>query len=148
LGHDDRTHEGFLKGDGVDIERWLQGYRRIWVDRDESRELLEQLFSEDATIRPRVIRSLEPPYTGLSVIETYIRQVLPQVEIQLMEYAEPIVDGDRSAVETWLYGSIFGKVVTEAMCTVLRFTSDGRCTDLRDYAHAADGIEPPYPGWS
>lgn len=84
----------------------------------------------------------------MDVIHDYLVRVLPQVEIQEMEFGEPLREGSRAAVEIWLYGSIFGRVVTEAMCTVLRFDQHGRCSDLRDYPHVAEGIEKPYPGWS
>lgn len=135
-------------GETVPLERWLHLYRQIWIEKDDSRKTLEKLFTPDAAVRPRVLLALEEPYIGIDVIHGYIQDVLPHVKIESMEFADPIRDGSRAAVETWLYGTIFGKLVTEAMCTVLRFDSDGRCEDLRDYPQATDGIEKPYPGWS
>lgn len=136
------------QGGNVELEEWLRLYRRVWVDKDYSRETIERLFTPRASLRPRALVALEEPYIGIDVIHDYIARVLPQVDIESMEFAKPLLDGSRAAVEAWLYGSLFGQVVTEAMCIVLRFDSRGRCEDLRDYPQAAEGIEKPYLGWS
>ena len=61
--------------------------------------------------------------------------------------AEPIVGGDRAAVEWWAVAVENGKQISLAGTSVIRFGEDGRATEQTDYWGQADGRVPPFEGW-
>ena len=62
-------------------------------------------------------------------------------------FGEPIVSGDRAAVEWWGSWREQGQELTFAGVTVLRFDGQGKVVDHRDYYNHVERREPPYPGW-
>ena len=64
-----------------------------------------------------------------------------------MRFGEPMVSGDRAAVE-WL-GSWQerGRELTFAGVTVLRFDDHGKVVDHRDYDNNIERREAPCAGW-
>lgn len=48
-------------------------------------------------------------------------------------FGEPVVDGDRAAVEYWAILRLEGKEQTLAGTTLLRFDAEGRVVEHRDY---------------
>jgi hypothetical protein len=59
----------------------------------------------------------------------------------------PFVDGRRVVVEWWTTMIDDGEEVTLPGCLLLRFESDGRCSDLREYWNVDNGRREPFPGW-
>jgi hypothetical protein len=59
----------------------------------------------------------------------------------------PFVDGSRVAVEWWTTMVSEGEQVTLPGCLLLRFESDGRCSDLREYWNFASTLREPFAGW-
>ena len=130
------------------LEEWLDAYMRFWTHQEYSRSKVEMLFTEDAVYRPNVLTSIERPYRGHDEILEYMERICPEVVLAHASVCEPIRAGDRVAVEIWVYGVLEGREETEAMCTVLSFAPDGRCTELRDYVQLASGVEAPFDGWN
>ena len=62
-------------------------------------------------------------------------------------FGEPVVAGDRAAVEWWGTWVERGSRVTLAGTTILRLDADGLVVDHRDYWNESDRREPPYEGW-
>jgi hypothetical protein len=62
-------------------------------------------------------------------------------------FGEPIAAGDRAAVEWWATWMEDGQRLTLAGTTVLRFNSEGRVVDHRDYWNQVERREPPFSGW-
>ena len=62
-------------------------------------------------------------------------------------YGTPIIDGDRTAVEFWVTMANGGADITLAGTLLLIFADDGRCRELREYWHFAEGHKTPPEGW-
>jgi hypothetical protein len=60
---------------------------------------------------------------------------------------DPIVAGDRAAIEWWAVVIENGKQVSLAGTSLLRFDTEGRVVDQRDYWGEAPGRTPPWKGW-
>ena len=77
----------------------------------------------------------------------YLERVLPEGTAVECWFGDPIVSGDRAAVEWWGSWVEEGKELTLAGTTVLRFDADGQVIDHRDYWNEVAGREAPYAGW-
>jgi hypothetical protein len=62
-------------------------------------------------------------------------------------FGEPVVAGERAAVEYWAILEAAGAELTIAGAAVLRFDADGRVVEHRDYWDQIDGRREPPPGW-
>ena len=62
-------------------------------------------------------------------------------------FGEPVVDGDRAAVEWWATLREVGVEVTLAGTSVLRFDAEGLVTDQRDAWNMTAGRQEPPAGW-
>jgi len=60
---------------------------------------------------------------------------------------EPIVGGNRAAVEWWATWLENGERLTVTGTTILRFRDDGLIVDHRDLWSVVAGREEPYDGW-
>lgn len=122
--------------------RWAQVWARAWPEREA--EPIIALYADDAAYRALAFRE---PDRGLSGVGSYLaRNFAVESEIEC-SFDEPIVDGDRAAVQWWASWVEEGKPVTLAGVTVLRFDSQGLVTDHRDYWNQADERRLPYVGW-
>jgi hypothetical protein len=62
--------------------------------------------------------------------------------------AQPFLAADdRAVVEWWTTMVDDDEEVTLPGVLLLRFRSDGRCYDLREYWHVWSGAADPYVGW-
>lgn len=62
-------------------------------------------------------------------------------------FGEPVVDGDRAAVEYWaMFDDAGGSAHTLAGTSVLRFQDDGQVVDHMDYWVMGEGAISPPPG--
>ena len=62
-------------------------------------------------------------------------------------FGEPVVAGDRAAVEWWGSWIEEGRPITLAGVTMLRFDDEGKVVDQRDYWNQAEGRIEPYSDW-
>jgi hypothetical protein len=60
---------------------------------------------------------------------------------------DPIVAGDRAAIEWWAVTRENGKQVSLAGTSILRFDAEGRTVEQTDYWGQTDGRTPPFEGW-
>jgi len=122
-------------------QEWLGLMRRAWRDRDP--EAAAALFTDDAVYRSEPFRS---PLVGRSEIADYWKSATSrQSEIEV-SFGDPLVDGDRVAVESWSVTTENGRPATDAGGLFLRF-EDGRCSELREYWNLADGVVAVPQGW-
>jgi hypothetical protein len=119
--------------------RWADTWRRAWPERDA--EAIVALYSETASYRALAFREAERP-------RGYLERVLAEASEIECWFGEPIVSGDRAAVEWWGSWVEDGKTLTLAGTTVLRFDDDGLVIDHRDYWNEVERRERPYAGWS
>jgi ketosteroid isomerase-like protein len=122
--------------------RWVTAWERAWPARDP--EPIAALYAEDASYRALAFRE---PDLGLEGVRRYLRENLDAEEDVECRFGDPIVAGDRAAVEWWASWIEDGRPLTLAGVTVLRFRDDGKVVDHRDYWNRVDRREPPYAGW-
>lgn len=98
---------------------------------------------------PAVYRSpaFREPYLGLAGMRRYLSENLPAEENIECWFGEPVVCGDRAAVEWWGCWSEQGQELTFAGVTVLRFDDQGLVADHRDYDNHVERREQPYGSW-
>ena len=130
------------KYEAVNVAEWIDAYRRAWVGRDA--EAAVALFTEDAVYRSSPLR--EPSVGSDGIREYWARATSTQEELNL-RFGEPVAEGDKVVVEWWAIMRDEGEWITLPGALLLRFASDGRCEELREYWHVEDGKHEPPPGW-
>jgi hypothetical protein len=124
------------------VDAWLEGYRRAWVQTDTPAAL--ELFTADAGYRSHPLR---PTHAGHDGIAAYWDQATADQEDVRVRFGDPVVAGDRVAVEWWTTMRVGGDPVTLAGVLVLAFAPDGRCRDLRECWNLAEALVDPPPDW-
>jgi SnoaL-like domain len=119
--------------------RWIDAWSQCWRELDA--DLLEPVYAPDAVFRSHPFRDPQKP------IE-YARWALGEEEgAPEVWMGEPIVTGERAAIEWWAAVIENGKQITLAGTSILRFGADGRVVEQHDYFGQADGRVPPWEGW-
>jgi nuclear transport factor 2 (NTF2) superfamily protein len=117
------------------IEAWEKGWPATDVDRIASR------YQASAPYRSH-------PFRDVSTVREYVTQAFTEEELVRSWFGQPIVDGDRAAVEYWaILRSPDGTHVTIAGHSHLRFDEDGLVAEHRDYWAQQDGTIDPPAGW-
>src|SRR5206468_4565814 len=122
--------------------RWADTWSGAWPQRDA--EAIAALYADEAVYRSPAFRQ---PYSGLAGVRRYLGENFGAEENIECWFGEPIVSGDRAAVEWRAVGVIAGKPYTLAGFSKLRFGPDGRVVDHREYWHETESHEPAPPGW-
>jgi ketosteroid isomerase-like protein len=126
----------------VNAQQWVQEYGRAW--REKNADAVVALFTEDAVYRSSPFR---PAAVGAAGIREYwTRATSTQEELDL-RFGTPVVQGSRVAVEWWALMRDEGEEITLPGCLLLRFASDGRCEELREYWHVERARQEPHAGW-
>ena len=126
----------------MDLPAWIEAYGRAWVSGDE--DLMVSLFTDDANYRSAPLRE---PFRGPDEIRAYARRNAGTQREKHVRMGRAFVDGNRAAVEWWTTMVEEGEPVTLPGCLLLRFETDGRCSDLREYWHREPGTYEPFAGW-
>ncbi len=127
-----------LVGSESAANAWVAVWSSAWPGRDA--EAIAELYADDAAYRAPAFREPDAP-------TDYLRRTFAAESDITCRFGEPVVSGDRAAVEWW--GSFLeeGSEVTLAGITLLRFDDDGKVVDHRDYWNQAEGRIEPFPGW-
>ena len=123
-------------------EEWIEAYGRAWEEREP--DAAAALFSEDAVYRAHPLRE---PHLGTDGIRAYWAQATATQADVRVRFGAPIVSGEKAAVEWWTTMQAEGEEITIPGCLLLRFASDGRCEELREYWHVEPGRHEPPAGW-
>jgi ketosteroid isomerase-like protein len=123
--------------------RWKETWERAWPARDV--EAIASLYSEDAVYRALAFRE---PDRGLSGVRRYLEENFAAEDEIECWFGDPVVEGDRAAVEWWGSWVEEGRPLTLAGTTVLRFDENGQVVDQRDYWNEVERRDPPYDGWA
>jgi uncharacterized protein (TIGR02246 family) len=126
----------------VTREEWIEAYGRAWEEREP--DAAAALFTEDAVYRAHPFRE---PHLGREGIRAYWAQATATQAGVRVRFGEPIVSGERVAVEWWTTMRAEGEEVTIPGCLLLRFALDGRCEELREYWHLEPSRHEPPAGW-
>jgi hypothetical protein len=122
--------------------RWRDTWQRAWPERDA--DAIVALYADSVPYRALAFRE---PDMGLAGVRGYLeREFGVETEIEC-RFGEPVVAGDRAAVEWWASWDENGKPLTLAGSTFLRFDENGLVIDHRDYWNQVERREPPYEGW-
>jgi hypothetical protein len=104
---------------------WVEAWELGWRTHDV--EPIAERYAEGAVFRSHPFREPEDPHA-------YVERVLAEEEAEPeIWFGEPIVSGDRAAVEYWAILRVEGKEQTLAGTTLLRFDADGLVVEHRDY---------------
>jgi SnoaL-like protein len=123
---------------GDAARRWAQAWERAWNEHDPN--LLTPVYADGCVFR-------SSPFREPAVPSEYVAWAFSDEESARARFAEPVVDGDRAAVEWWATVVTGDGEQTLAGCSLLRFDPGGRVIEERDYWNAADGRVQPFPGW-
>jgi ketosteroid isomerase-like protein len=124
------------------VHAWLDAYRRAWEQADTPAVL--GLFRPDATYRSHPLRPAHRGHRGIA--DYWARATADQQDVRV-RLGDPIVDGDRVAVEWWTTMTAGGAPATLAGCLLLTFAADGRCQALRECWNLAEGLVDPPADW-
>jgi ketosteroid isomerase-like protein len=122
--------------------RWRDTWERAWPAKDV--DAIVALYSDEVPYRALVFRE---PEMGLAGVRRYLEENFGVEEDLECRFGEPVVDGDRAAVEWWASWLENGEPLTLAGSTFLRFNQDGLVVDHRDYWNEVPRREPPFAGW-
>ena len=126
----------------MNVAEWIAAYERAW--REKEADGVVRLFTEDAVYRSSPFRE---PSIGHDGIRSYWRRATGSQEKVELRFGQPVVEGNRAAVEWWGTMRDDGEEITLPGILVLRFAADGRCEELREcWAVQSGRIDPP-PGW-
>ena len=121
------------------VRRWVDGWLRAWPVEDV--EGVASLYEEDAPYRSH-------PFRDPETARTYAERAFGEEELVEARFGEPVVDGERAAVEYWaVLRSREGTELTLAGMVHLRFGADGRVAEHREYWDLEEGRRAPPPGW-
>jgi hypothetical protein len=119
---------------------WIDAWTRAWRALDA--DLLAPVYMPETVHRSHPFRDPGNPVD-------YARWALAEEEGEPEVWmGDPIVAGDRAAIEWWAVVVENDKEVSLAGTSILRFNSDGRVVEQSDYWGSADGRTPPWEGWA
>jgi ketosteroid isomerase-like protein len=122
--------------------RWRRVWQTSWPRGDV--EAVVALYAPECEYRALAFRT---PSKGLSGVREYLEtNYRAEAEVMCI-FNEPVVDGDRAAVEWWASWVENGRTLTMAGATLLRFNDEGLVVDHRDYWNDIDGRIASYSGW-
>ncbi len=127
--------------DALDAARhWADGWAHAWRTHDA--ELVGSLYDDGVSFRSQPFRELDDP-------AGYARWAFEDEAVAECPVRRTDRDGRRrAAVEYWANSTApDGAVETIAGVALLRFGTDGRVVDERDYWNVAHGRAEPYDGW-
>jgi ketosteroid isomerase-like protein len=114
---------------------WVEGWTRGWEAGDA--DAIGALYAADALFRSHPFR--EPERSA----RDYALRAFADEQLVECRFGEPVVAGDRAAVEYWAILSAEGEEETLAGIALIRFGPDGLVVEQRDYWSMQSGRIPP-----
>ncbi|MGH2379855.1 MAG: nuclear transport factor 2 family protein [Candidatus Limnocylindria bacterium] len=122
--------------------RWAATWQRAWVTLDL--EAVVALYADDAVFSSQPFREV---HHGRSGAREYVSGAFADESHVRAWFGEPVVDGDRAAVEWWAALRESGDEVTLVGTSVLRFDANELVAEQRDTWNMAAGRRQPPEGW-
>jgi hypothetical protein len=116
------THEAVQRW----VDAWISGWRAL------DPEPIVAVYADDCFYLSHPFRQPQTP-------RSFIVSAFAEEELAEPWFGEPLVDGDRAAVEWRAYVRENGRDVTLAGTSLLRFDADGLCVEQRDAWAVEDG---------
>ena len=110
--------------------RWVDAWSAGWNALDA--ETILAVYADDCLY-------LSAPFREPTTPREYVEWALAEEESAETWFGEPVVDGDRAAVEWRAFVRENGSDITIAGTTLLRFREDGLCVEQRDAWAIEDG---------
>jgi len=118
---------------------WSDAWTQAWRTLDA--ELLRPVYTDETVHRSHPFRAPGNPLD-------YARWALAEEEGEPEVWmGDPIIDGDRAAIEWWAVVIENGKQVSLAGTSLLRFDADGHVIEQSDYWGTTEGRAEPWSGW-
>ena len=127
--------------DVVAGQNWLSRLGQAWLNRDAA--VAADLFTEDATYHAH---PFQLPLQGREAIAGYWASATQNQTSIDVTFGEPLVAGDRMAVEWWSVTEANGRKSTDVGGLFLTFAGE-RCSDLREYWNLTEGAVGIPEGW-
>jgi ketosteroid isomerase-like protein len=114
---------------------WVEGWTTGWQNADP--EPIAALYADDAVFRSHPFRQPERS------ARDYALRAFADEDLVECRFGEPVVAGDRAAVEYWAILRADGEEETLAGIALIRFGPDGRVGEQRDYWSMQPGRTEP-----
>jgi hypothetical protein len=124
---------------GAAAQRWAETWAAAWPAADV--EAIDRLYGDGAVF-------YSAPFRDATTPREYVEWAFGEQAGAECRFGEPVVDGDRAAVDWW--GVITGKdgtVESLAGTSLLRFDAAGLVTEQRD-AWASEAGRRELPDWA
>ena len=119
--------------------RWVEVWSRAWPAADG--EAIAALYTAGAVFYSHPFRERQSP-------REYVESVFAEQAEAECRFGEPLVAGDRAAVDWWgVITGADGSVETVAGISLLRFDSEGLVVEQRD-AWAGEPRRRELPNWA
>jgi len=123
------------------LSRWADAYARAWEQADA--DAVAELFTPDASYRSSIF---DEPHSGTDAIRAYWERATSSQSNVRVWMGDPLVDGDRAALEWWTVMKDDEDDVTLPGCLLLDFDGE-RCARLSEYWHLEQAAVQPHEGW-
>ena len=101
------------------VDAWVSGWRTL------DPEPIAAVYADDCFFLSHPFREPQAP-------REFVERAFAEEESPEPWFGEPLVDGDRAAVEWHAYVREKGRDMTLAGTSLLRFAADGLCIEQRD----------------
>ncbi|MEU6065520.1 nuclear transport factor 2 family protein [Streptomyces sp. NPDC047082] len=120
-------------------ERFVRVWERAWAAHDV--DALLELYAEDCEHRSMPFRE---PHRGRRELAAYLRWSFTEERVTDVRFSPPVVGQNGVAVaEFRVLSEEGGAPSTLAGCVFVRFDTQGRAVETRDYWHTAEGHHEP-----
>jgi hypothetical protein len=123
-------------------KRWADTWQRCWISGEP--EPIAALYAPRGRYATSPFRE---PRIGPNGALAYLRPVFGEETDVRAHFGEPIVDGDRAAIQWWASLQEPDREVTYAGTSILRFDTDGLVADEWDSWNETIGRHEPPDGW-
>ncbi|WP_052423403.1 nuclear transport factor 2 family protein [Nonomuraea candida] len=145
-GHPNATaaRAGSTRLDRATVVGWVERYLRAWKDKDDV--AVGKLFTRDAVYQ-EVPGDDSRTFVGREAIRKYWRGITKGQSQVTTRYGEPVIQGDRAAVELWITLKGGGKWMTIIETNVMTFDRHGQVSRNAEYWTLRQGKFAPPRGW-
>jgi nuclear transport factor 2 (NTF2) superfamily protein len=122
--------------------RWARTWHDAWQARDT--DAVVMLYAPDAFFSTEAFRR---PFDSQEGVRQYVAQAFGEERDPRVWVGEPIVTGDRAAIEWWAAVLENDVEITLAGVSVLRFDAAGLVIEQWDSWNQGVGLREPPAGW-